>query len=84
MSDLIAQLGYEQIRALMILNTTPDIEGVALCAQADCSWEDMFRLAEAGLIDAGADRLAPMRIHPTLTDAGRKAVEQGKAAGFGD
>ncbi len=83
MSDLIAQLGYEQIRALVILSTTPDIEGTALCAQADCSWDEMLRLAEAGLIDAGVERHAPMRMHPTLTDTGRKAVEQAKAAGFG-
>lgn len=79
---LIANLGYEQIKALRILATTPDIEGSALCTQADCSWDEMFHMAEAGLIDHGADRIAPQRMHPTITDLGRQAVAEAEAAGF--
>jgi hypothetical protein len=67
-------LGYEPLQALAILSKTPDIEGTALCSQADCSWEEMFTMAEMGLIDAGAERLAPQRMHPALTDLGRETL----------
>lgn len=70
----LEKLGYEPLRALAILNRTPDIEGTALCSQADCSWDEMATMAEMGLIDAGAERLAPKRMHPTLTDLGKETL----------
>ena len=77
---LIENLGYEQRKALKLLAATPDLEGTALCAEADCSWDEMFQLAEMGLISAGAGRLAPQRMHPVLTDLGRQAVAEIDAA----
>jgi hypothetical protein len=74
--SLIDNLGYEQLKALAVLNKTPDIEGTALCKQADCSWDEMFKLAEAGLIDIGEARLAPKQLNPTLTDKGKEALKQ--------
>lgn len=73
--SLIDNLGYEQLRALAILNKMPDIEGSALCKQADCSWDEMFTLAELGLINIGEERLAPKQLNPTLTDQGREALK---------
>jgi hypothetical protein len=74
--SLIENLGYEQLKALRILRDTPDIEGTALCKQADCSWEEMFRLAESGLITIGEERLAPKRLNPTLTTLGEQALKE--------
>lgn len=82
MNDLIANLGYEQIRALQILRDKPDSEASALCAEADCSWDELFSLSASGLIDIGMERIAPQRFHPCLTDAGRQAIEQAAAAGL--
>jgi hypothetical protein len=70
----LEKLGYEPLRALAILDKTPGIEGTALCSRADCSWDEMFKMAEMGLIDAGADRLEPKRMHPTLTDLGKETL----------
>jgi hypothetical protein len=79
---LIENLGYEQLKALKLLSETPDIEGTALCSKADCSWHEMFSLAESGLIDAGAGRIEPQQMHPQLTKLGREAVEQIAATGL--
>ena len=76
---LLEELGAEQRRALLLLDSTQDIEGSALCGQADCSWEEMFAMAMAGLIDPGADRVAQQRMHPVLTPLGRQAVAELKA-----
>lgn len=64
-------LGYEQIKALRILSDEPNIEGSALCAKADCSFEELFVLADNGLIDIGNQRLQEFRLHPVITEAGR-------------
>lgn len=82
MKDLIFSLGYEQIRALKVLRDKPDIEGSALCSEADCSWAEMFQLGERGLIDPGMARVAPKQFHPVITDAGREAITQAVAMGF--
>ena len=71
---LLDSLGYEQRKALKLLAEKPGIEGSRLCSEADCSWDEMFQLAEYGLIEAGADRITPQRMHPLLTDLGRQAI----------
>lgn len=81
--NLIATLGYEQIRALQILRDKPDIEASALCAEADCSFGELFGLGVAGLIDPGMERLERYQANPTLTAAGHEAVAQAAAAGLG-
>jgi hypothetical protein len=82
MNDLISNLGYEQIRALQILRDTPDIEGSALCKQADCSFDELFKLGTAGLLDLGMGRVSANQVHPRLTETGHRALEQAAAAGL--
>lgn len=77
--ELLNRLSYEQIRALRILIQKPDIEGSALCAEADCSWGEMFDLAEMGLIDAGMERLQPNMLHPVIAELGRKVLAEAEA-----
>lgn len=79
---MIDDLGYEQLKALKILSEKQDIEGSALCSEAGCSWDEMFTLAERGLIDAGAERLHPQQMHPVITDAGRAAHAEAVARGL--
>jgi hypothetical protein len=74
--SILDTLGYEQLRALAILNKTPDLSGVDLCSRADCSWDEMFTMAELGLIDMGEERIAPKQLHPTLTDLGKETLRQ--------
>ena len=79
---MIDELGYEQLKALRILSEKPDVEGTVLCKEADCSWGEMFDLAERGLIDVGADRLKPNCLHPTMTEAGRLAAAEAVTRGL--
>jgi hypothetical protein len=76
MMSMLDNLGYEQLRALAILGKTPDLSGTDLCSRADCSWDEMFTMAERGLLDIGEERLAPNQLHPTLTDLGRETLKQ--------
>lgn len=73
---MLSDLGYEQMRALTILAATPNLEGSSLCKQADCSWDELFQLAEKGLIDIGEERLFEKQLHPQLTNAGRHCVAE--------
>lgn len=71
-------LGYEQIKALKILKEDPDMEATELCRRADCSWDELFDLAQRDLINGGADRLVPKRMHPTITPEGEAALQEAK------
>jgi hypothetical protein len=76
----IDRLGYEQLIALRVIRDTPDMEGSAICKQADCSFDELFRLAQHGLINLGEERLQANMVHPTLTGDGLAALveaEQG-------
>jgi len=79
---MIGKLGYEQLVALSVMLNTPDMEGSKICKAADCSFEELYLLANDGLIHIGSERLKPFTVHPTLTDAGKAALDEAKEAGI--
>jgi hypothetical protein len=74
-------LGYEQIIALRVIRDTPNMEGSAICKEADCSFDELFALAKDSLIDLGVDRIKPNALHPTLTDDGIEALSDAERRG---
>lgn len=82
--SLIEKLGYEQIVALSMMLAIPDMEGSEICKAVDCSFEELYSLANAGLIDIGSERLKQFAVHPIITDTGKKALDEAKEAGIID
>jgi hypothetical protein len=78
---LYDNLGYEQLRALQVMRDTPDKEASVIAKEADCSWAELFALADRGLAEKGMERLSPKRVHPTITDAGKAVVTAAEADG---
>jgi hypothetical protein len=74
----VTKLGYEQIKALQILNdrAAENIEASALCDEAGCAWYELFALSELGLVNAGMERLERYQVHPVITDSGREALKE--------
>ena len=70
------ELGYEQIIALQIINDKPDTEGSKICKMADCSFEELYSLADYSFIDIGNERLKPFAVHPIITEAGKLALAE--------
>lgn len=73
---MIEHLGYEQIKALRVMRDTPNKGGAEICAEADCSWDELFALSDRGLIAIGEERLKPKELHPTITEAGLSALAE--------
>lgn len=69
--SIYSVLSYDQIRALTIMRDTPDREASEIAKAAGCSWEELYRLEDHGLITPGFDRLAPRAAHPVITARGR-------------
>ena len=78
----LENITYEQIIALRVMRDTPDMEGSEICKAADCSFEELHKLAEAGLVDIGSERIKPLTVHPTLTDTGKTALDEAKETGI--
>jgi hypothetical protein len=78
-------LGYEQLCALRILRDpiafTPNIEASDLAKEADCSWEELYQLAELDLIKMGEGRVAALACHPVITLQGLAALETAEKEG---
>jgi hypothetical protein len=72
----------EQIKALMLLQATPHLEASEVCERADCSWDELARLWEVGLINPGSGRIAPNRLHPVITTLGLEACDEAELAGY--
>jgi hypothetical protein len=77
-------LGWSQIVALRTLRDTPDIEGSDLCRRADMSFDELFSLADRGLIDIGKERIRQNALHPVLLDVGLLALDEAIKGGFID
>ena len=72
---IVEMLGYEQILLLKHLEENAEpIEGSALCKKVDCSWDEMYSLADMKLIDLGVGRIDCDALHPVITPLGRVAV----------
>ena len=78
----ITMLGYEQLLALRIIRDHPDKEGSVIAKDADCSWDELFAMAQKGLIDLGLSRLEPNATHPIITSDGIEAVQQAELEGL--
>ena len=72
----IEGLGYEQLLALRVLRDKPDTEASAVCKETGCSFEELFALADKGLIDIGEERLMPEALHPTVTNEGLATLKE--------
>lgn len=77
----IERLGYEQLIALRTMRDTPGMEGTAICKASDCSFDELFALAQEGLIELGMERMKPKEIHPMLTDDGIAALTEAEQLG---
>jgi hypothetical protein len=73
MTDSI-KLGYEQLEALRVMRDNPGKEGSEICREVDCSFDELFSLASAGLIDPGMGRVKDRQVHPVITKAGLTAL----------
>jgi hypothetical protein len=78
----IENLGWEQLVALRVIRDTLNMEGSAICKAADCSFAELFTLAQEGLIDLGEERLEPKRLHPTLTSEGLVVLKEAEERGI--
>ena len=78
----VTMLGFEQLLALRIMRDLPDIEASVIAKDADCSWDELFAMAQEGLIDLGLNRIEPNAAHPIITSDGIKAVQQAELEGL--
>ena len=67
---LYDKLSYEQILALQIMHNEPNMEASSIAKEADCSWDELFVLAEMKLIDIGVNRIKDNQIHPKINTNG--------------
>lgn len=67
-------IGFEQDLLVRTLCNLPPTELSGLCKDCDCSWEEAYRLADAGLINLRADE-REKRVIATITDLGLRYAQ---------
>lgn len=77
--DILDSLSYEQMIALRILRDVPGKTGVDVCKSADCSFDELFRLEEAGMIELKEEQKC---LYPNLTMVGRAVLSKAEREGI--
>ena len=74
----ISHLGYEQLRALQLIQATPNQHFTVICQGAQCSWDELLDLIKTRLLTIGTGTCL------YLTPAGEAALAAAIAAGILD